>query len=105
MCFKMTYPQFALRSIPATVRRGNSLSLEMFDQAVTPALLPFYQTHHDAFEAWRRGTPATVSDRAADQNESVTVSDQPSSPCRPAPPPTAYRGQLSLFDDPPAPRR
>ncbi len=38
----MTYLQAALRGIPATVRRSNSLSLEVFDQAVTlgpPAVL------------------------------------------------------------------
>src|ERR1700722_17859186 len=35
MCFKMTYLQASLRGIPATIRRGNTLSLEMFDTAVT----------------------------------------------------------------------
>ena len=59
MCFKMTYLQVALRGIPATVRRGNSLSLEMFDQAITPAFLPFYLTHREAFDAWRNEASAT----------------------------------------------
>ena len=45
MCFKMSYLQASLRGIPATIRRGNSLSLEMFDQAVTPAFFGFYATH------------------------------------------------------------
>ena len=31
LCFKMTYLQLVLRGIPATVRRGNSLSLGVFD--------------------------------------------------------------------------
>ncbi len=110
LCFKMTYLQLALRGIPATVRRGNSLSLEVFDQAVTPAFLPFYLTHREAFDAWRRGTPAAVSEPApttasANPDESAAVSGQPQSPNRPAAPPTTYRGQLSLFDDPPAPHR
>jgi len=105
LCFKMTYLQLALRGIPATVRRGNSLSLETFDQAVTPAFLSFYATHREAFEAWRRGTAATVPDQATGKAESAASSGQPTSPSRPTPAPTAYRGQLSLFDDPPAPRR
>ncbi len=105
LCFKMTYLQLALRGIPATVRRGNSLSLETFDQAVTPAFLSFYATHRVAFEAWRRGTAATVPDQATGKAESAASSGQPTSPSRPTPAPTAYRGQLSLFDDPPAPRR
>jgi len=105
MCFKMTYLQLALRGIPATVRRGNSLSLEVFDHAVTPAFLPFYLTHREAFDAWRRGTPATVSDRATEQDEHAATSRLPHSPTRPISPPATYRGQLSLFDDLPAPRR
>ncbi len=105
LCFKMTYLQLALRGIPATVRRGNSLSLEVFDHAVTPAFLPFYLTHREAFDAWRRGTPSAVSDRTTDQDERAEVSRQPQSPSRPISPPVPYRGQLSLFDEPPAPRR
>ena len=92
-----------LRGIPATVRRGNSL--EMFDQAVTPAFLPFYLTHREAFDAWRRGTTAAISDQATEQDESATGSGRPQSPSRPTSPPATHRGQLSLFDDPPAPRR
>ena len=71
MCFKMTYLQAALRGIPATIRRGNTLSLETFDQAVTPAFLPFYLTHREAFDAWRRGpqqtTPPEPQPAAPDQ--------------------------------------
>ena len=40
MCWKMSYLQASLRGIPATIRRGNSLSLEMFESAVTPAFWP-----------------------------------------------------------------
>lgn len=57
-CFKMTYLQASLRGIPATIRRGNTLSREMFDQARTPAFLPFYLTHRAAFDAWFHPTPA-----------------------------------------------
>jgi len=42
LCFRMSYPQASLRGIPATIRRGNTLSLEMFDHAVTPALFGSY---------------------------------------------------------------
>jgi hypothetical protein len=55
MCFRMSYLQGSLRGIPATIRRGNTLSLETFEQAVTPAFLPFYATHREAFDAWQRG--------------------------------------------------
>ncbi len=82
MCFKMTYLQASLRGIPATIRRGNTLSLEMFEQAHTPAFLPFYLTHREAFDAWQR-PPAPV--------------EPPPAPDRPAVQPTIYTGQLSLF--------
>jgi hypothetical protein len=89
MCFKMTYLQAALRGIPATIRRGNSISFEMFDQAVTPAFLPFYQTHRTAFDAWQRGpeTPAAEAD---------TATRPPAK--RPAVQPTHYKHQPGLFD-------
>ena len=92
MCFKMTYLQASLRGIPATIRRGNSLSLEMFDQAVTPAFRGFYLTHREAFDAWQRGAPEPRP-------------EQPATPVRalPAPPrapvrPTRYTRQPDLFD-------
>lgn len=58
MCFRMTYLQAALRGIPATIRRGNTLSLEMFDHAVTPAFFDFYAINKERFDAWRHGTAA-----------------------------------------------
>ena len=81
MCFKMTYLQVSLRGIPATIRRGNTLSLEMSDQAHTPAFLPFYLTHRAAFDAWQRPAP------------------QPPQPPRPTMTvqPTAYSRQPDLF--------
>ena len=82
MCFKMTYLQVSLRGIPATIRRGNTLSGEMFDQAHTPAFLAFYLTHREVFDAWRQ--PPPVEPRPA--------------PERPAIQPTIYRSQLNLFD-------
>ena len=44
-----------MRGIPATIRRGNTLSLEMFEQAVTPAFFGFYAIHKEQFDAWQRG--------------------------------------------------
>jgi hypothetical protein len=53
LCFKMTYLQLSLRGIPATVRQANSLSLEVFEGAHTPALAAFLFRHGDAFRRWR----------------------------------------------------
>jgi len=92
MCFKMSYLRASSRGVPATIRRGNTLSLETFDQAVTPAFLPFYLTHREAFDAWRQGPQQTQQDRPAAHEESHV------SPEHPTIKPTAYRGQLSLFD-------
>lgn len=86
LCFRMTYLQASLRGIPATIRRGNTLSGETFEQARTPAFVPFYLTHREAFDALRR-PPAPA---------------QPGTPPeRPPVQPTTYRGQLSLFDPDP----
>jgi type I restriction-modification system DNA methylase subunit len=89
MCFKMTYLQASLRGIPATIRRGNSLSLEMFDQAVTPAFLPFYLTHRAAFDAWRNEAPAAPV-------QPVIVPQ--AKPSRTAGKPGTVPAQLNLFD-------
>jgi len=89
MCFKMTYLQASLRGIPATIRRGNSLSLEMFDQAVTPAFLPFYLTHREAFDAWRNEASATPV-------QPVVIPQ--AKPLRPAGKPGTVPAQLNLFD-------
>ncbi len=88
MCFRMTYLQASLRGIPATVRRGNSLSLEMFDRAVTPAFLPFYLTHRTAFDAWQREAPAAPAQPAMPQARLL----------RPAGKSIPVPAQLSLFD-------
>jgi hypothetical protein len=72
MCFKMTYLQTALRGVPATIRRGNTLSLEMFDRAVTPAFLSFHVMHQVAFEAWlKAGTPPEAGERSAANGAAV----------------------------------
>jgi hypothetical protein len=109
MCFKMSYLQASLRGIPATIRRGNTLSREMFDQAHTPAFLPFYLTHRETFDAWQRGegrgavsydAEMTAPDPGADEVK-PTPELRPL-PERPSIQPTTYTGQLSLFDpDPP----
>lgn len=55
MCFRISYLQASLRGIPATIRRGNTLSRETFEHAITPAFLPFYAVHKESFDAWHRG--------------------------------------------------
>ncbi|GAB4072290.1 N-6 DNA methylase [Ancylobacter sonchi] len=54
LAFKMAYLQLSARGIPALVRHGNSLSLECFEQAYTPAMVRFLAHHGDAFASWRR---------------------------------------------------
>ena len=83
MCFKMTYLQVSLRGVPATIRRGNTLSDEMFDHAHTPAFLPFYVAHREVFDAWRQ-RPPSAEPRPAPERPPVQT--------------TTYRGQLNLFD-------
>jgi hypothetical protein len=83
LCFHMTYVQLSLRGIPATVRRGNTLSLEMFENARTPALLPFLMRHGDPF-AKREGDHPEVISR---------IPEPPQRPARGNP-----KGQLSLFE-------
>jgi len=51
MCFHMAYVQFSLMGIPAIVRLGNTLSLEMYETAGTPALGGFLRQHGEAFVA------------------------------------------------------
>lgn len=106
MCFKMSYLQASLRGIPATIRRGNTLTLEMFEAAHTPAFIGFYATHTDSFEAWRRGEgrgavsyDAEISQQGAEAEQSSEPTPKPRAvPKRPPIQPTAYTGQLSLFD-------
>jgi len=112
MCFRMSYLQASLRGVPATIRRGNTLSLEMFEHAVTPAFFGFYATHREAFDAWQRGegrgavsydAEITQQGAAAEANEREPVkpaapAETRSAPARPPVQPTTYRGQLSLFD-------
>ena len=107
MCFKMTYLQASLRGIPATIRRGNTLALETFDQAVTPAFLGFYATHRESFDAWRRGEGGGTASYDAEitQQNDATNPDK-LEPIRPTPPAPSRQHkpgttrQLSLFDDP-----
>jgi hypothetical protein len=108
LCFKMSYLQASLRGIPATIRRGNTLSLEMFEQAVTPAFIGFYATHQERFDAWRRGEGRGVIsyDAEVTQQGAVAVADasepeptraEPSAPPDRRPPAAPPR-QLKLFD-------
>jgi N-6 DNA Methylase len=109
-CFKMSYLQASLRGIPAVIRRGNTLTLEMFDHAVTPAFVGFYATHKDAFDAWRRGEGRGTVSYDAEITQHGAAAEEPGEPApklQPAParPPTQPATdirQLSLFDpDPP----
>lgn len=105
MCFRMSYLQASLRGIPAIIRRGNTLSREMFDHAVTPAFLGFYATHKERFDAWQRGEggggtsyDAEVTQQGAgvelDEPEPVSTATPPDrNPKRGAAPPR----QLDLF--------
>ena len=105
MCFKMSYLQASLRGIPATIRRGNTLSLEMFDRAVTPAFFGFYATHKDGFDAWQRGEGrgAISYDAEISQQDAQHEPSEPVEALRPPEPrqkaPAAKPGvQLNLFD-------
>jgi hypothetical protein len=86
--------------------RGNTLSLEMFEHAVTPAFLGFYATHGERFDAWQRGEgrgavspDAKISQQGA---EAALNGPGPLVPDRSAPQPRKRKakaaGQLNLFD-------
>jgi N-6 DNA Methylase len=106
MCFRMSYLQASLRGIPATIRRGNTLSLEMFDHAVTPAFFSFYATHQERFDAWQRGegrgaisydAEITQQDAEAQLNEpGPVIPDRPAAQSRKRK--ATKPRQLSLFD-------
>ena len=101
-CFKMSYLQASLRGIPATIRRGNTLTLEMFDAAHTPAFIGFHAANGDGFDAWQRGEGRGVRSYDAEITqqgaEAEPEQDAPAPPT--APPrkrkPDAQR-QLDLF--------
>ena len=109
MCFRMSYLQASLRGIPATIRRGNTLSLEVFEHAITPAFLPFYAAHREAFDAWHRGEgrggisyDAQVTQRDA---EAQLIEPEPVKPARPTaqsrPRDAGQPRQLDLFGSDP----
>ena len=102
MCFKMSYLQASLRGIPATIRRGNTLTLEMFEHAMTPAFFGFYASHKDGFDAWQRGEgrgavsyDAEISQHGA---EAEPIEPQPIQPAPKRQPPAGQPRQLNLFD-------
>ena len=101
-CFKMSYLQASLRGIPATIRRGNTLTLEMFDAAHTPAFIGFYATHTDSFDAWRRGEGReAVSYDAEITQQGAEPEPEPDEPALPAAPARKRKPdpprQLDLF--------
>ncbi len=106
MCFRMSYLQASLRGIPATIRRGNTITLEMSDQAVTPAFLGFYATHREAFDAWQlgKGRGGVSHDAEITQQGAAAEPNEPE-PVRPVPPDARTHPakaspprQLKLFD-------
>lgn len=111
-CFRMSYLQASLRGVPATIRHGNTLSLEVFDQAVTPVFAGFYATHRERFDAWVRGPEshdAELSPEAAGDitgEPDIAPQAQPDLFTVPAPRPArpparsaaAERRQLDLFE-------
>jgi len=104
MCFKMTYLQASLRGIPATIRRGNTLSLEMFDHAMTPAFFGFYAIHKEQFDGWQRGEGRGGGSYDAEVTQQGAEAEPPHEPepVQPAAKPRPLRatppGQLNLFD-------
>jgi N-6 DNA Methylase len=100
-CFKMTYLQASLRGIPATIRRGNTLSLEMFEHAITPAFLGFYAFHGEQFDAWQRGERrggVSYDAEITQQNAAAPEPGPPKPPAEPNPTRQTPPQQLNLFD-------
>ena len=107
MCFRMSYIQASLRGIPATIRRGNTLSLEMFEQAMTPAFFGFYATHRSAFDAWQRGEGRSARSHDAEISQQSAEAEPPHEPgpvtphrppaARDKPPKVSQARQLDLF--------
>jgi hypothetical protein len=106
MCFRMSYLQASLRGIPATIRRGNTLSLEMFEHARTPAFFGFYAAHQEAFDAWHSGEgrggvsyDAEITQRgAAAESEPPHDQPQPIVPAARERRTKAVPRQFTLFD-------
>jgi len=103
LCFRMAYLQTSLRGVPATIRRGNTLSGEVFDIANTPSFAGFYATHKERFDAWLSGPDghdAEISQQDAAPEPETPEPDAPQRPAaqdrrsRPEPP----GRQLNLFD-------
>lgn len=107
MCFRMSYLQASLRGIPATIRRGNTLSLEMFDHGVTPAFFGFYAARKEAFDLWRSGEgrgSTSFDAEITQQNAAAEPPHQPGPvapnrppPSRDKPPKVSQPRQLDLF--------
>jgi hypothetical protein len=85
--FQMAYIQLSLRGVAAVLHRGNTLSLEMFEHARTPAFFPFYVTQHEKFREWQETT--ALSTRPDARNIKIP---------RPTATPTMFKGQMNLFD-------
>lgn len=82
LCFKMTYLQLALRGVPATVRHANTLSLEIYESAHTPALLPFLLQHGDTFRRWQEEAPIAPATPPPPVQPDLFDNPQPEKPSR-----------------------
>jgi len=106
MCFKMSYVQASLRGIPATIRRGNTLTLEMSELAVTPAFISFHAMNKDAFAAWQRGEEgpgpschdASITQRKAEAEPPTPEPVRSAAPAGQVRRPLLKPEQLNLFD-------
>jgi hypothetical protein len=76
IAFQMCYVQLSLAGIPALVERRNTISWELFEQAITPAYRLFHAKHGDVgFQ--RAKKPASQSIRKTSrQEESILTPEQ-----------------------------
>jgi hypothetical protein len=91
LCYHMTYLQLAFRGIPAAVIHGNTLSLEQFQSAWTPAIPEFYALHGRLFE--RKQESAHTAEPKPSKTEPIRIEK----PVMPVQPMGAEFQQLHLF--------
>jgi hypothetical protein len=92
LCYHMAYIQIAARGIPAFVRRANSLSMEIFESAATPAMSKFLAHNEAAFLDWRAEAQRAAPKAQADHPQTDLHSRQA--------PATTNAVQQDFFEDP-----
>lgn len=96
--FKMTYVQLSLRGIPADVVCGDTLSLECWEHAITPAKIRFVLHHGPRWVAYRdRSTVGPVVKSTGNSDLVALPPPQPTAAASSPSEPTVKTGQLSLF--------